>query len=294
MKMPLVSIIVPSYRHRKYIYDCLASFLDQHYANLELIIIDDASCDGSANVIRAFIENFGDSFTHTSFIEHQTNLGLIASLNEATAIARGEYFILLASDDALMSNVVPKQVALMEANRNLGAISGNVVRIDDSGRPLHRLRQRYLAATDISFERMWKGCVFSAAGAMIRASSFRAVGGYAHDIIYEDWYLWLKLLDGGFALHRSADRYAYYRYHAQNMHRNVEMMERGKALVVKKFEHRPDFDQMMNVYTLAQGEYLLSMVARKNKWSYVKKILFKRRAHIKLADLLALILVWRS
>jgi alpha-1,3-rhamnosyltransferase len=288
----LVSVIIPSYKHKDYILNCLRSIAAQSYPNLELIVIDDGSGDGSAALVREFLSENQARFARAVFEEHAINRGLISTLREATAIARGDYLVLLASDDALLPSTIERQVAAMEARPQLGAISGNVERIDRHGRLLSRLRQHKYPAKEISFEEMWSRCNFSAPGAMIRASSFHAVGGYPANMIYEDWYLWLKLLDAGYHLYRSEDVYAYYRYHETNMHKNNVKMEQGKALVVAEFAHRPDFSRLLGIYRRAQERYAVSMAARHNKAAYVKAILRGESGGVSLSDFVALLVIW--
>ncbi|CAH1090699.1 glycosyltransferase [Candidatus Nitrotoga sp. 1052] len=93
---PLVSVVIPSYNHASYIERSLESVYAQTYRNLELIIIDDASSDGSPDIIR---EKLRSCHLPHRFVARGTNLGAHATLNEAIALAQGEFINPLNSDD---------------------------------------------------------------------------------------------------------------------------------------------------------------------------------------------------
>ncbi len=93
--MPLVSVLVPSYGHEKYVAAALASIFQQTYRNIEVIIIDDGSPDRSVAVIEQAIEN---APFPVRFMK-RANRGAHATINEAIDLAQGEYINVLNSDD---------------------------------------------------------------------------------------------------------------------------------------------------------------------------------------------------
>ncbi len=93
MAAPLISVLMPAYNHEPYVREAVGSVLAQTHANLELIVIDDASRDGTW----AALSGFADARLKRR--RHETNQGAHATLNEALAMARGEYLAILDSDD---------------------------------------------------------------------------------------------------------------------------------------------------------------------------------------------------
>mgnify|MGYP002513053428 FL=1 len=87
---PLVSIIIPCYNHEKYIEECFKSLLDQTYQNIELLIIDDCSQDGSVKVIENWIERLKTRFINVFFIKHSVNLGVVKSVNQVIPVCKGK------------------------------------------------------------------------------------------------------------------------------------------------------------------------------------------------------------
>ncbi|MFC3679565.1 glycosyltransferase [Bacterioplanoides pacificum] len=93
---PLVSIVVPVYNSERYLSECIESILNQNYANIELIIVNDGSTDNSLSIAEQFSEN--DSRIK---ILSQSNSGVSAARNLGISIAQGDYIGFVDSDDAV-------------------------------------------------------------------------------------------------------------------------------------------------------------------------------------------------
>ena len=97
IEQSLVSIIIPSYNHERFVCDSIRSVIDQSYQNIELIVIDDGSTDSSVEKIQGLIPLCEKRFIRFEF-RHRPNKGLSATLNEALEWTQGEYFSSLASE----------------------------------------------------------------------------------------------------------------------------------------------------------------------------------------------------
>src|SRR5919197_4484200 len=95
--MVTVSAVIPSFNHARFVTQALDSVLDQSFTELELIIVDDGSTDGSADVIRRHLAVRAPAIP-VRFV-HRPNRGLCRTINEGLSIAGGRYVALLASDD---------------------------------------------------------------------------------------------------------------------------------------------------------------------------------------------------
>ncbi|MGF1541076.1 MAG: glycosyltransferase family 2 protein [Pleurocapsa sp.] len=93
MIRPEVSIIIPAYNSEQYLHGAIASALGQTYYNIEVIVVDDASTDGTLEVARSFKDS------RLKIIENQHNLGVSGARNRALQVARGQWIALLDSDD---------------------------------------------------------------------------------------------------------------------------------------------------------------------------------------------------
>lgn len=108
----LVSIIVPAYNAQDYISDMVESVLQQSYPHFELIIVDDASTDRTAEIVRSF------SDTRIKLIRHSSNKGPGAARNTAIEAANGKWMALLDADDQWKVNRLER---LVESSQEAGS-----------------------------------------------------------------------------------------------------------------------------------------------------------------------------
>lgn len=106
----LISIIVPVYKTEKYLDRCLESILSQTYDNLELILVDDGSPDGSPEICDSFARR--DRRIH---VIHQSNQGLPAACAAGIAVANGAYIGFVDSDDWIEPTMYNSLVQAIEA-----------------------------------------------------------------------------------------------------------------------------------------------------------------------------------
>lgn len=127
----LVSIITPCYNGEKYISQTIRSVLAQSYENWEMIIVDDGSTDGSADIIHSFAQT--DS--RIRFIR-QENAGSAAARNTAIRAAEGRYLALLDADDLWEPEFLEQQLAFM-AQKNALCVCCAYRCIDEAGAEVH-------------------------------------------------------------------------------------------------------------------------------------------------------------
>lgn len=104
---PLVSIVLPTYKRAHLLAQAIRSVLDQTYANLELIIIDDNSPDDTAAVVKSF----GDPRIH--YARNDPNLKLPRALNRGFSLARGDYLTWTSDDNLLAPAAIEKMVDVL-------------------------------------------------------------------------------------------------------------------------------------------------------------------------------------
>ena len=113
MNLPKISVLIPTHNYARYLAEAIESVLEQDWRDLELLISDDASTDGSAEVIAAYAAK--DS--RIRFQIHPTNLGMVPNWNWCLSEARGEYIKFLFGDDRLANRqALGKMLELLETN----------------------------------------------------------------------------------------------------------------------------------------------------------------------------------
>lgn len=109
--LPLISIIVPVYNVKEYLEKCLESICGQTYKNLEIILINDGSSDGSGELCDLFAQRDG-----RIKVIHQANAGQSAARNRGLDIAQGEYFGFVDSDDWIEPDMYEFLYRLLKEN----------------------------------------------------------------------------------------------------------------------------------------------------------------------------------
>jgi glycosyltransferase involved in cell wall biosynthesis len=125
--VPTVSVVMPAYNHAAFVAESVRSVLDQDFGHLELLVSDDGSRDGTAEVVRGIRD------PRLALFDHSVNRGAAVMHNELGARARGRYVAVINSDDAWMPGKLAAQVAYLEAHPEIAAVFGRAVWIDRDG-----------------------------------------------------------------------------------------------------------------------------------------------------------------
>ena len=126
-----VSVVVPCYNYAHYLPACLGSALDQPGVEVEAIVVDDASSDGSREVA----EDLSAADPRVKLIRHPRNKGHIATYNDGLEAASGEYLVLLSADDLLAPGSLARAAALLEAHPAVGFVYGRAVEFSGDAPP---------------------------------------------------------------------------------------------------------------------------------------------------------------
>lgn len=121
----LVSVVIPVYNVEKYLSVCLDSVCGQNYQNLEILLVDDGSTDGSGRICDRYA-----AMDNRIKVIHQKNRGLASARNAGIEQAAGEYVYFVDSDDCLHAGLLEKAVHLAE-ERNANLVQVNYCGVDE-------------------------------------------------------------------------------------------------------------------------------------------------------------------
>lgn len=122
---PLVSIVMGVHNAEDYVIDAITSVLNQDYANIELIVVDDASTDSTPRKLAAIDDS------RMFVLRQEKNGGLAAALNLGIRHSRGTFIARFDADDICYSERVSKQVGKMLSNPQLGLLGGSMMAFED-------------------------------------------------------------------------------------------------------------------------------------------------------------------
>ncbi len=134
---PLVSIVVPVYNAKKYLNECLDSLYNQTYKNIEIIIVNDGSTDGSEKIIDKYFKKYKNN-TVVLKNSKPSGSGELAS-NSGIKKAKGKYVAIMDSDDISLSNRIQKEVNFLEKNKDYFLVSSSAVVIDENNKKISKL-----------------------------------------------------------------------------------------------------------------------------------------------------------
>lgn len=258
---PLVTIAIPSYNHESFVVDCINSIIAQDYANIELIIIDDGSRDGSVARIEALTARCRARFARFEF-RARDNRGLAATLNEAVNWGKGTYFSLIASDDVLFATKTSTLVAdLEQQDDGVAGVFAGACLIDEHGRQIGLLDppERTYGFEDIVQRRHF----LVTPSQLLRLEKVRQVGPLPASLYIEDWYLWLAMTQNGDRLKSSRGALVGYRQHGANISHNAERMLEGRIQILGHFAYSPHVDLgIARCYLMAAMDYSSSAKMR--------------------------------
>jgi glycosyltransferase involved in cell wall biosynthesis len=129
---PLVTVVMPNLNKVDYIEAAIRSVLGQTIQNLELVIVDDASTDGSAEIAKRYAERD----PRVTLVRHPTTLGVSAARNTGLRNSRSGIIGFIDSDDTYAPTKLEKQLNLLERSKDPTVIYCDYWRIDGQGKEL--------------------------------------------------------------------------------------------------------------------------------------------------------------
>lgn len=236
---PTFSVIVPAFNSVERIGGVLASVLAQTRSDLELIVVDDGSSDGTAERV----ERLADGEPRLRLIR-QPNTGTVGARNAGIDAAAGSYVSFLDDDDLWMPDYLERVARPLEGDPGIGiaysdawvlnARSGRVGHcsaLDRFAGALRRMPARLDART--ALRALLRVNFMSTCTVTVSAAALRQVGGLDPDIPgCDDWDLWLRIAGAGYGLARVGGRPVVQRKRSDSVGSDRLLMARGSRLVL--------------------------------------------------------------
>lgn len=238
---PLVTAVLVCWNHERFLRAAVLSVLNQSYRNIELIVFDNGSTDGSRRELQALEREFGFKLVL------QENVGLVRALNRGLLMAQGKYFAVLATDDIWLPRKTEIQVDFMEREQEVQLVFGAIEFIDENGVAVSPVSRRGSFVGDVSFE-MIMTVPKSTNGptVMLRTETLRAMGGYDERFLVEDFPTVAKFTRNGYRVVGLPDALTKYRRHGNNW--SSRPLFDDKIAVGHMFRDSPEYKGFVRIY----------------------------------------------
>lgn len=243
-----VSVVIPCYNYGRYLPDAVGSALDQAGLDVEVLIVDDASTDDSAEVALGLARRD----PRVDVLLHEENAGHIRTYNDGLAKATGDYVVLLSADDLLARDALTRAVALMQAHPGVGLVYG-IARSFEGTAPSQAGRVRGWSVWSgrewLSLATRRGRCFLSSPEAVMRREALAGTDGYDVRLPHSgDFDMWLRTAARWDVGRVDGPVQAFYRVHAANMHLTTfggwltDLEERRRTFEILFEERAPELD----------------------------------------------------
>jgi glycosyltransferase involved in cell wall biosynthesis len=180
---PLVSIVTPSYNQAPFLEETIRSVLDQDYPDLEYIIVDGGSTDGSLEIINRYTDRL-------AWWVSEPDRGQTDAINKGFQQAHGDILAWLNSDDTYLPQALSRAVSYLQAQPDIAMVYGDANLIDESGNVIGKFPAR-----QTNYRRLRRGYVhIPQQAAFFRADLWRKVGPLDPSFYFAmDYDLWVRL-----------------------------------------------------------------------------------------------------
>jgi glycosyltransferase involved in cell wall biosynthesis len=246
---PLVSIIIPCYNGRQFVGEAIESAFAQSYRNIEVVVVDDGSTDGSSEVIKSYPVLFVQG-------EHG---GVSVARNLGVAASHGEFLVFLDSDDHLLPNAIAAGLAAFEKNPDCSMAVGAHNITSNNGERIV-MRQKPCALRNGYELLLRSNFIECTSSVMFRRSSIKGNDAFRPGLGgAEDYELYLRLArEGAFCCHGQV--VTEYRLHEGSASRKSAMM-------------------LSDTLAVFSEQWPFARRSMKHMWSFLKGSLFWRRKY---------------
>lgn len=247
---PLVSIVVPVYNAKRYLSECLNSLYGQTYKNIEVIIVNDGSIDGSEKIIDNFYKKYRSNTVVLKNSKPSGFTGEVAA-NQGVSIAKGVYVARMDADDISFLSRIEKEVNFLEKHKDYFLVSSSAEVVNESGKLIGRwdLGKNY----NLILKKIFLTNSIVNSSILFRKSEIEKDFYKIKYLGFNDYYTWIYYLSQGKKIHTLKDVLVKYRTSDSNSTRkNIKntflLSLRIKSDAVKSKMLRPSFSDRFLIF----------------------------------------------
>jgi glycosyltransferase involved in cell wall biosynthesis len=213
-EIPLVSIAIITYNQKEYLKECIESVLEQDYENIEIVVADDCSTDGTQEMLKGYEEKYPNKFVLKL---SDRNQGITKNSNLAHFACKGKYIAWMGGDDLMLPGKIRRQVEYMENNPECTICYHNLdVFQSDTNETLYYFNENNKYEGDVRVVIKY-GTFNGGCSNMVRADKVPKNGFNETLPIASDWLFWCECLLNGGTINYIDEVLGRYRRHQKNI-----------------------------------------------------------------------------
>jgi glycosyltransferase involved in cell wall biosynthesis len=234
IQLPLVSVAIISFNQKRYLKECIESTLAQDYDNVEIVVADDGSTDGSHELLRNYEMQYPLKFVLSLSLKNE---GITKNSNNAHDLCSGKYISWMGGDDLMMPGKIKSQVDYMETNPNCSICYHDVIAFDsDTGETIYQFSQKYRQRSGKMRTLIKHGSFNCACSTMVRRECTPKHGFDERVPIASDWLYDVETLANGGKIYCLNKVLGKYRRHSNNItSRDAENSNRANSAMQDHF-----------------------------------------------------------
>lgn len=233
-----VSCVIPCYNCEDHVKKTISSILNQTFATIEILLINDASTDNTLQILREIEKKHKDII---EVINLKENNGASYVRNYGVENAKGDYILFMDSDDTAEPTLIEKyQVRLKELNKDIEdkyiLCYSSYIQIDENDKIISGISKGIqVEPEEILGYEFTRNYIMSTSGVLVKREKFFEIGGFNENLKYsEDWDLWLRLAEvGGFSY--VDEPLVRLRRHRTNTSASINNMINGERKVLEQY-----------------------------------------------------------
>lgn len=260
----LVSVVIPTRNRQDRLEKALKSAVAQTWPQLEIIVVDDGSSDGTGS----FLSRIASLDTRVHVIKNETSRGGGWSRNQGVDVATGSYIAFLDDDDIWFPEKVTEQVALLKANPDASAVSCSFIVQGSS------LVQRTVKVVQPMDEQqiLKSNHLGGASMCLTTKKTFVAVGGFDPFLRSgQDWDLWIKLYRAGNVLISDKPLVQYLPHQGPRITTNLSAVYEGRRKIF--FRYKTSMSESTRTYLLCELMFCRKALLGQSRWGRYRGLL---------------------
>jgi len=251
--MPKVAVIIPTCNRSAYLKRAIESVCAQTYTDYEVIVVDDASTDDTAEVVAQFRDK------PIKYIRHAENKGGSAARNTGITHSQSEYIAFLDDDDEWLPEKLARQVAVLDCgDKSVGGVCTGHFKVDDkSGAIIGEWIP--LQKENLSKEILKSNCLSTTSSLLFKRKVFEMVGLFDEKLkSFQDYDMWLRIAATYEFIALDGPLVNYY-LHGQKIWTNCDMLFDGILHMYKKYQGSPKMKPFFSKHLIGVASRYFSL-----------------------------------